>query len=169
MTEGSEFVNQSGVTLDEIMTAVKRVTDIIAEISAASQEQAGGIEQVNNAIRSMDDTTQQNAALVEETTSAIHSMKEQAKELMQQVEAFKICGSVDFPGVKREAHPNPGSSKSAGHTTLRGASRSLSMPVSGNAKGERRESPSLSDKTVGVAVRSGLNSKRIIDDEFEEF
>jgi hypothetical protein len=43
------------------------------------------------------------------------------------------------------------------------------MPVSGNAKGERRESPSLSDKTVGVAVRSGLNSKRIIDDEFEEF
>jgi methyl-accepting chemotaxis protein len=57
VTEGSEFVNQSGVTLDEIMTAVKRVTDIIAEISAASQEQASGIEQVNNAIRSMDDST----------------------------------------------------------------------------------------------------------------
>ena len=106
VTEGSEFVNQSGVTLDEIMTAVKRVTDIIAEISAASQEQASGIDQVNNAIRSMDDTTQHNAALVEETTSAVQSMKEQARELMRQVEVFKISGTSESSHVKREA-PRP--------------------------------------------------------------
>lgn len=92
VTDGSELVHQSGKTLEEIVHAVKRVTDIIAEISAASQEQAGGIDQVNTAILSMDESTQQNAALVEETTSAAQSMKEQAKELLQQVRSFKISG-----------------------------------------------------------------------------
>jgi methyl-accepting chemotaxis protein len=69
---------------------VKRVTDIIAEISAASQEQAIGIDQVNKAIASMDQTTQQNVGLVEATTSEAQSMKEQAKELLRQVDVFKI-------------------------------------------------------------------------------
>ncbi|MBS0152035.1 MAG: PAS domain S-box protein [Nitrospira sp.] len=102
--DGSDLVNQSGKTLEEIVTAVKRVTDIIAEISAASQEQASGIDQVNKAIVSMDETTQQNAALVEETTSAAQSMKEQAKELMQQVTVFKVRaeGNPVVTMVKRE-------------------------------------------------------------------
>jgi methyl-accepting chemotaxis protein len=90
VTDGSELVHQSGKTLEEIVTSVKRVTDIIAEITAASQEQASGIDQVNKAIMEMDGTTQQNAALVEETTSASQSMQEQAKELMRQVEVFKV-------------------------------------------------------------------------------
>ena len=75
--------DQSGKTLEAIVNSVKRVTDIIVEITAASQEQAGEIDQVNKAIVSTDETTQQNTALVEETTSAIHSMKEQARELMR--------------------------------------------------------------------------------------
>ncbi len=99
--DGSDLVNQSGKTLEEIVTAVKRVTDIIGEISAASQEQASGIDQVNKAIMSMDETTQQNAALVEETTSAAQSMKEQAKELMAQVGNFKI-GQVESPRERQE-------------------------------------------------------------------
>ncbi|MEO5954592.1 MAG: methyl-accepting chemotaxis protein, partial [Nitrospiraceae bacterium] len=66
VTDGSELVDQSGKTLAEIVGSVKRVTDIIAEITAASQEQASGIDQVNKAIMQMDETTQQNAALVEE-------------------------------------------------------------------------------------------------------
>ncbi len=97
VTDGSELVHQSGKTLEEIVTAVKRVTDIIAEISAASQEQASGIDQVNKAVMSMDETTQQNAALVEETTSAAQSMKEQAKELMRQVGAFKLASREGTP------------------------------------------------------------------------
>ncbi|MBH0189468.1 MAG: hypothetical protein HP493_11725 [Nitrospira sp.] len=68
--DGSELVNQSGKTLEEIVSSVKRVTDIIAEISAASQEEASGIDQVNKAVMLMDQATQQNAALVEQTTSA---------------------------------------------------------------------------------------------------
>ena len=91
VSDGSELVDQSGKTLAEIVSSVKRVTDIIAEITAASQEQASGIDQVNRAIMQMDETTQQNAALVEETTSASQSMKEQARELIQRVEVFKTA------------------------------------------------------------------------------
>ncbi|MCX5724550.1 MAG: methyl-accepting chemotaxis protein, partial [Nitrospirae bacterium] len=90
VTDGSELVDQSGKTLTEIVGSVKRVTDIIAEISAASQEQASGIDQVNKSIMEMDQTTQQNAALVEEATSASQSMKEQAQELMRQVSSFQL-------------------------------------------------------------------------------
>ena len=100
VTDGSELVNQSGKTLEEIVNAVKRVSDIIAEISAASNEQASGIDQVNKAIMSMDETTQQNAALVEETTSAAQSMKEQAKELMRQVDTFKVSGADRASSMK---------------------------------------------------------------------
>jgi methyl-accepting chemotaxis protein len=89
VTDGSELVNQSGKTLEEIVNSVKRVTDIIAEISAASQEQASGIDQTNKAILAMDQATQQNVALVEETTSSAQSMKEQANELLSQVAEFK--------------------------------------------------------------------------------
>lgn len=89
MTDGSELVNQSGKTLEDIVNSVKRVTDIIAEISAASQEQASGIDQTNTAILAMDKTTQQNVALVEETTSSAQSMKAQANELLSQVAEFK--------------------------------------------------------------------------------
>ena len=90
VTDGSDLVTQSGKTLEEIVGSVKRVTDIIAEISAASQEQATGIDQVNKAICQMDETTQQNAALVEEAASASQSMKDQAQSLMEQVEYFKL-------------------------------------------------------------------------------
>jgi PAS domain S-box-containing protein len=102
VTGGSALVNQAGRTLEEIVGSVKRVTDIIGEISAASQEQSNGIEQVNRAIMQMDDTTQQNAALVEETTAAAQSMKEQAVELLRQVGVFKV-NVTDGPGTGQGA------------------------------------------------------------------
>jgi uncharacterized phage infection (PIP) family protein YhgE len=77
--------------MDEIVTAVKRVTDIMAEISAASQEQSSGIEQVNQAVTQMDEVTQQNAALVEEAAAAAESMQEQAQNLTQAVSVFKLA------------------------------------------------------------------------------
>ena len=90
VNDGSELVNQSGKRLEEIVSSVKRVTDIIADISTASQEQASGIDQVNKAVMALDTMTQQNAALVEETTSASQSLKMQAGELRQRVLEFKI-------------------------------------------------------------------------------
>ncbi len=87
---GGKLVEQSGQTLKEIVVSVKKVSDIVAEIAAASREQAGGIEQVNRAILSMDQVTQQNAALVEETAAASHAMGEQAHELQNLMSFFKL-------------------------------------------------------------------------------
>jgi aerotaxis receptor len=78
---GSQLVDESGRTLQEIVTSVKKVTDIMAEIAAASQEQAIGIEQVNKAVMQMDEITQQNAALVEETAAASDEMVSKVKIL----------------------------------------------------------------------------------------
>jgi methyl-accepting chemotaxis protein-1 (serine sensor receptor) len=87
---GSELVNQSGKALAEIVDSVKKVTEIVAEIAAASQEQSAGIDQVNNAVMQMDEMTQQNAALVEEASAAARAMQEQAGELTSQVGFFSL-------------------------------------------------------------------------------
>ncbi len=87
---GGRLVAQAGTTMDEIVESVKRVTDIMAEISSASQEQSAGIEQVNQAITQMDEVTQQNAALVEEAAAAAASLQNQAAQLAQTVGSFKL-------------------------------------------------------------------------------
>ncbi|CAG2152459.1 methyl-accepting chemotaxis protein [Cupriavidus numazuensis] len=89
--KGSTLVAQSGQTMLEIVEAVKRVTDIMGEISAASAEQSAGIEQVNQAVTQMDSVTQQNAALVEEAAAAAGSLEEQAQRLKQAVATFRIA------------------------------------------------------------------------------
>jgi methyl-accepting chemotaxis protein len=88
--EGSKQVQEAGQTMNEIVDSVKRVTDIMAQISVASQEQTSGIEQINQAITQMDQVTQQNAALVEEAAAAAASLQEQASALTQVVSVFKL-------------------------------------------------------------------------------
>jgi methyl-accepting chemotaxis protein len=88
---GSKQVDQAGATMNEIVQAVKRVTDIMSEISAASDEQRAGIEEVNHAIIQVDDMTQQNAALVEQAAAAAESMQGQAGTLMGAVKQFKLA------------------------------------------------------------------------------
>jgi methyl-accepting chemotaxis protein-3 (ribose and galactose sensor receptor) len=90
--QGSGEVVSAGETMDEIVTAVKRVTDIMLEIAAASDEQSKGITQVSQAITEMDNVTQQNASLVEEATAAATSLEEQAARLTQAVGAFRLNG-----------------------------------------------------------------------------
>jgi methyl-accepting chemotaxis protein len=87
---GSKLVDQAGATMQEIVASITRVTDIMGEITAASQEQSAGIEQVNQAITQMDDVTQQNASLVEEAAAAAESLQEQADQLVRVVGAFKL-------------------------------------------------------------------------------
>ena len=87
---GSTLVDQAGETMNNIVSSVKQVLDIMSEIAAASQEQSTGIEEVNRAISQMDEVTQQNAALVEEAAAAAASMQEQATNLMKEVSAFKL-------------------------------------------------------------------------------
>ena len=87
---GSELVDQAGATMDNIVTSVKHVLDIMSEIAAASQEQSLGIEEINHAVTKMDEVTQQNAALVEQAAAAAASLQEQAAHLMSEVSVFKL-------------------------------------------------------------------------------
>ncbi|WP_223809488.1 methyl-accepting chemotaxis protein [Thermomonas sp. XSG] len=94
VTDGSALVRQAGNTMGEIVSSVQRVTDIIADISAASQEQSSGIEQVNQAITQMDEGTQQNAALVEQASASAESMRQQAAQLVEAVSAFRTAAAA---------------------------------------------------------------------------
>jgi methyl-accepting chemotaxis protein len=108
---GSALVDQAGATMTEVVDSIRRVTDIMGEISAASNEQASGVSQVGEAVMQMDQATQQNAALVEEMAAAASSLKNQANELVQAVGAFKLDahdihqGMVALAAVRGE---NPG-------------------------------------------------------------
>ena len=93
VASGSELVGRAGTTMDEIVQAVRRVTDIMGEISAASEEQSTGIEGVNRALTQMDDVTQQNAALVEEAAAAAASLEEQTRQLKGVVGQWRIDGA----------------------------------------------------------------------------
>jgi len=107
---GTELVNESGEKLGEIVSGVRKVKDIVAEIAAASSEQATGVDQVSTAITSMDDLTQQNAALAEEASAASTNMSEQAKIMARQMQFFntqvsekKAGSSLDF-ALARNKH-----------------------------------------------------------------
>ena len=104
---GSALVDQSGAALSGIVESVKKVTDIVAEIAAASQEQSAGIDQVNRAVMQMDEVTQQNAALVEEAAAAAREMQEQASELQRQVAYFQLDGHAPVQATSEEAPPAP--------------------------------------------------------------
>ncbi|MFA6121979.1 MAG: methyl-accepting chemotaxis protein [Sideroxydans sp.] len=105
VTAGTEQVDKAGRTMEEVVNAVKRVTDIMGEITAASAEQSQGIEQVNTAITQMDDVTQQNAALVEEAAAAAESMEEQARELAQLMSTFILAGETQARAIAAPRAP----------------------------------------------------------------
>ena len=108
--QGTTLVDQAGKTMDEIVSSIRRVTDIVAEISSASVEQSSGLQQVGEAVGQMDRATQQNAALVEESAAAAESLRDQAQQLVQVVAVFKLAGhqrldnafNVRTPPVARE-------------------------------------------------------------------
>lgn len=101
VSAGTDLVNASGKALTDIVTDVKRVTDIVAEIAAASNEQSEGIDQINHAVTQMDLATQQNAALVEEAASASKSMEHQASDLVEKISFFRINGQT----IQMSANP----------------------------------------------------------------
>ncbi|MFA9218825.1 MAG: methyl-accepting chemotaxis protein [Sphingomonadaceae bacterium] len=104
ISTGSKLVDQAGATMAEIVDSVKRVTDIMGEITSASVEQTSGIEQINEAINHMDEATQQNATLVEELATSAQSMQEQAANLAQVVSVFRLHGGVQAQPVSASVH-----------------------------------------------------------------
>lgn len=110
---GTEFVDQSGKTLEEIMEGIQKVADIIGEITASSKAQSAGIDQVNSAIMNMDDMTQENAALVEQAAAAARSMQDQAGELSKLMNFFRFS-----EGVETQDFSSSSRKKQAAVTTL---------------------------------------------------
>ena len=107
VAQGSALVGQAGETMTEVVSSIRRVTDIMGEISAATNEQASGVAEVGQAVAQMDQATQQNAALVEQMAAAASSLKSQAEELVQTVAVFSADGAgraVHFsPAAPRKA------------------------------------------------------------------
>ena len=103
--EGSRLVNESGQSLEEIVSGVKKVTDIVGEIAAASQEQASGIDEVSKAVMQMDELTQQNAALVEEAAAASEALTDQANDLNEMTAFFTVGESSSHQGSVESVAP----------------------------------------------------------------
>jgi len=145
---GSALVDEAGRTMTEIIGAVQRVTDIMGEIAAASEEQSGGIDQVARAVTQMDEVTQQNAALVEEAAAAAASLEEQAARLRGVVSVFQVDDSganahrepgLAAPKPKRAASPGAIAvrARKPAAAGTRGAS-SANAPSAGGASGASR-------------------------------
>lgn len=103
INNGNELVGKSGNTMREIVTSIKRVNDIMAEIAAASSEQSAGLDEVGKAVTQMDEMTQQNAALVEEAAAAAESLLSQSEQLASSVARFKLDEEPSRPVVTRKA------------------------------------------------------------------
>jgi methyl-accepting chemotaxis protein len=103
--QGTALVGQAGVTMAQVVGAIRQVTDIMGEISAASSEQSSGVAQVGEAVTQMDQATQQNAALVEQSAAAAESLKSQAQQLVQAVAVFRLAHGSEAPAVAGPVAP----------------------------------------------------------------
>ena len=128
--QGTVLVDRAGVTMTEIVSSIRRVTDIMGEISAASNEQSLGVSQIGEAVTHMDQTTQQNAALVEEMAAAASSLKSQAQELVQTVAVFKLSRADAHPRLASTATVRRPPAKSL---PFKSASKPLRAPAPAKA------------------------------------
>ncbi|GAB3378305.1 hypothetical protein GCM10027567_20490 [Spongiibacter taiwanensis] len=151
--EGSRLIDESGSTLEEIVSSVKKVSDIIAEIALASQEQSAGIEQVNRAVAEMDKVTQENAALVEQAAAASQSMDTLSKGLIERMTFFKT-GDV-------EGQLAPQVASDHNRVGNKGTARSGSAAQSSAAE--------MHDITPRLRSQAKVASRGSQSDEWEEF
>ncbi|HEY3786324.1 MAG TPA: methyl-accepting chemotaxis protein [Steroidobacteraceae bacterium] len=162
--DGSVLVTQSGQTLEKIVSAVKKVSDIVAEIAAASREQSSGIEQVNRAVMQMDDLTQQNAALVEQATAASQAMAEQVRSLNQMLERFRIddaanAGTAARDAVVRNTAASAASNLDPGTRATGSANRPQPGPA-GDRRSARRPWSDKAKAATGATVTASAGAER---------
>ncbi|MDP1655256.1 MAG: methyl-accepting chemotaxis protein [Hylemonella sp.] len=158
--QGNTLVDQAGVTMNEVVSSIRRVTDIMGEISAASSEQSQGVAQVGEAITLMDQATQQNAALVEEMAAAASSLKTQAQQMVEAVSVFKL-GAHEAPHT---VTPQPAPTR---------ASQPSKLPF----KGTERRSPAKTEPVMpaqpanvkSAATTATVKSPQAGDDEWTSF
>jgi methyl-accepting chemotaxis protein len=162
--DGSVYVTRSGQTLEQIVASVKKVSDIVAEIAAASREQSAGIGQVNQAVLQMDELTQQNAALVEQATSASQAMAHEAHALHEMMGAYQLGDMVrpQAMTVTRTAQPRP--------------AVNAAKPAADSAGDNMNEKPAPQSARLGSAPRSRASGSAQVaaaatdgDSEWQEF
>jgi methyl-accepting chemotaxis protein len=156
---GTALVDQAGSTMTEVVDSIKRVTDLMGEISAASNEQSQGVDQIGEAVTQMDQVTQQNAALVEEMAAAASSLKGQAQDLVQVVAVFKLDANQHDPRVA----PRANSSRPSG-----GGMRQMPLAHKPVAKSLASKAPSPS-RTVPKALAKPVSPAAGGDDSWETF
>ena len=169
--QGSALVDKAGATMTEVVTAIRRVTDIMGEISAASSEQSAGVGQVGEAVTQMDQATQQNAALVEEMAAAAASLNTQAGELVQAVAVFKLAQDSAYSagtrlGATAGAAPTtsrPVLSAAKAASALRPAATKVSKPAASLA------APAGKAPASTPAAAPAASGKGGADDEWESF
>jgi methyl-accepting chemotaxis protein len=154
---GSKLVDEAGKTMQEIVSSVKHVADIMGEITAASQEQSSGIEEVNRAITQMDETTQQNAALVEQAAAAAESMLDQAQSLMQAVSVFHLNESEHAARAQSQPAHSAQSAQPARHAAL--AAKAATSPAA-KAVPAAKPTPRIGSNATAASQAGG---------EWEEF
>lgn len=165
--DGARLVDDAGKTMEEIVSSVGRVTSIMSDISAASGEQSQGIEQVNQAVSHMDQTTQQNAALVEEAAAASETMREQARNLAQALDVFKMAAASKMIAASEAAAPKTAAApvERRGHNRAQNVSR-LPPKTKSQPKSDRvrvAASPTVGSPTTAPAAKTGT------DDDWQEF
>lgn len=156
---GGRLVVETGESMEQIVTAVKQVADIMSEIAAASAEQSSGIEQVNIAITQMDEVTQQNAALVEEAAAASSSMQDQAANLASTVAVFKLSG------IQNTLSAKPAQRHDASTT------RAKPVPKLSHKSGRQamNKSSSASAKNGAANVAESPANRKMAENDWEEF
>ena len=158
--QGTVLADKAGATMGEVVTAIRRVTDIMGEISAASSEQSSGVAQVGDAVTQMDHSTQQNAALVEEMAAAAGSLKTQAQELVQAVAVFKL-GSEGHVSAPRTKHPVPAPARTVARTPTATRTPALKNPVKLDAPKPANAKP--------VAAKSAASAGAADDGDWAAF
>jgi len=142
--DGSVLVTQSGQTLEKIVASVKKVSDIVAEIAAASREQSSGIEQVNRAVMQMDELTQQNAALVEQATAASQAMAEQVRGLNQMLDRYRVKDMIEAA----KSYAPPAVATATPRVERRGSSRPWSKAGESGVSTRKRANGALATAVV---------------------
>jgi methyl-accepting chemotaxis protein len=171
VSDGSLLVTQSGQTLEQIVASVKKVSDIVAEIAAASREQSSGIEQVNRAVMQMDELTQQNAALVEQATASSQAMADQARELNETMSRYRVAGDASgrgtraVSGAESSSHDAGGASAAAGSgAAAAGERRSKSRPWAKRTAAVAAVTAQAAPRKAAAAANGAAS-----DSEWQEF
>ena len=168
--DGSVLVTQSGQTLEKIVASVKKVSDIVAEIAAASREQSSGIEQVNRAVMQMDELTQQNAALVEQATAASQAMAQQVRGLNDMLERYRVAEQMAnaTAAAAPMRHAEAAAAAAAADARARAERRSAERPWSNRGEG-RSAAVGAANAARQPARAKGAQPAEKGDTEWQEF